>query len=85
MTGVILGSYASINATSGTSVGTNVVLTWNNGIPTSTNGITPILFFQNADYSGIFANGPASTIAISNPLIISASSTGLSCSFAGGC
>ena len=81
----VLGTYGGVTATSGTSTGTSAVLTFSSGIPVSTTAIVPTLYFKNADNTQVSANPPTVPVTIANPATVGSSTTGLSCSFAGGC
>jgi len=65
--------------------GTEAVATWSEGVPTSETEVKPGLGFMTAsDIINIAINDPSAT-AFTNPLGTPTSTTGLECSFAGGC
>jgi hypothetical protein len=75
-------SFASINADSvAVDSSTQITATFNLGVPVVASAAAPLLTFTNGDIKHFAAS--ATTLA--NELSVSASSSGLECSFAGGC
>ena len=62
---------------------TEIVAQWTLGIPVLSGDETPVLVFEYSAEGIVHRAGVSATI--SNPLTITSHSSGLSCSFAGGC
>ena len=73
---------AGVPADTVTATSTQVVATWNLGLPPVENGTVDVFFHDDSTKVGYRASG---TVNLTNPLSITGSSAALSCSFAGGC